>query len=451
VSVASPATTSSRDLSVYLVLLPCSLAIGTSAVMVCPVRGSLSTLAWTFAVVSAFWAMLPWSAGSCRGGSRSAFQLFGICRLLALLLGVAAGIIQSVFLGARAIFVLVELWNGFPWLPFARLTFEPGGVWTQVVLFVACAGGLITTADSRLHACTLWSTVGIALWACLLSSPFAVASNGIVERTGFTLFLLLSVGVVTMLASLTAIGPASRACSRGSDERPRHRAGWPGFHASCSVLAAILVLCVAYHLAVPVLDFCGKPGLAAALTFLVSALGAFCTLRLGIHRRIDGLTNAGLGLASLSFLSLPTVFVAGSDPRLADAYPAWFNALVFGGTIAVLAGTRVLLGLRTIPKDARAGLRPFLAPFVRRCTFLSSCLTLLIATMMAAWPRLPAIATTDDTLGRMIMGFLGCAGFAMASAYSAMRLGGWSFHLVTVLSLITAAGFVWARIIPFSG
>lgn len=450
-SVASPSTTSSRDFSVLFILLPTSLAIGALAAMVCPVKGSVSKLAWTFSAVSAFWAMLPCSAGPCRWDATSAIQLLGIGRMLALFLGVAAGVIQSIFLGARAIFVLVELWNGYAWLPFAQLTFEPGGIWTQVMLFVACAGGLLTTTDSRLYTCTLWSTVGIALWACLLSSPFAATSSGIVERTEFTLLFMLSLGVVTMLASLTATGPASRDGVRGRDETPLHHDGWPGFHASCSVLAATLVLCVAYHHSVPILDFCGKPGLASALTFLVSALGAICTLRLGIHRRIDGLTNAGLGLASLSFLCLPTIFVAGSNPRLADVYPAWFNSMIFGGTISVLVGTRVLLGLRKIPKDARDGLRPFLAPLVRRCTFLSCCMTLLIATMMAAWPRLPAIAATDDSLCRMIVGFSGCAGFSIASAYIAMRLGGWSFHLVTVLSLLTATGFVWARIVPFSG
>ena len=69
---------------------------------------------------------------------------------------------------------------------------------------------------------------------------------------------------------------------------------------------------------------------------------------------------------------------------------------------------------------------------------------------MAVWPRLPIIATMDDTLERVSGGFAADLLLLLTVLWSARRLRRVTFHMLAILVVLSCGGFIIARILPLT-
>ncbi len=69
---------------------------------------------------------------------------------------------------------------------------------------------------------------------------------------------------------------------------------------------------------------------------------------------------------------------------------------------------------------------------------------------MAVWPRWPAIAAMDDSLGRVAAGMAGNLFMLLVLLWSSRRVHRLTFQILTVLSVVSAAGFLTVRMLPFT-
>ena len=86
---------------------------------------------------------------------------------------------------------------------------------------------------------------------------------------------------------------------------------------------------------------------------------------------------------------------------------------------------------------------------VKRFALLNAAMAVLVALVMAIWPRLPTIATMDDSLGRVFAGLganLGLLCVVLACAHRQRRP---VFHILTVMAMITTGAFLWIRMQPY--
>jgi len=446
-----------RWLKPWELLFPLGLAGGAIGLLLSPTSGTLGNCAWSFSTTAFVYVLVaallstrvPIPAGSFDRWR----EVGGLSFDLALLLSVAAGILQVFFLCTRAICVAVDVANGFPWRWTDQIDFPPGGLWTQGVIFLTASIGLLATGNRRLFTCTLWSAAGTALWAVLLIPAFELSPTGVVRRTSSIQWVLISLAVLLTVAALVggSMERQIRESERGQPNPDDRDRSWPGFYTSCTALSLMLILLTAYQLAVPAPFTSSRFQWGGLLVAVAGTTAAVACVRLGIPNRIGGLVDAGLGLFTLAACALPTCVVASPATALADLYPQQYNALLFGCTLAFAGLTQATWHCRrnSVPHAPNSTLR-WLTPRLRRGTFMSAALALVFATMLIAWPRLPAIAATDDSLSRFLFGFLAHISLLFVSAWSALRLRGWSLHMVTVLALGATIGFVWSRLLPFT-
>lgn len=96
--------------------------------------------------------------------------------------------------------------------------------------------------------------------------------------------------------------------------------------------------------------------------------------------------------------------------------------------------------------DARDGL----ASHARRFAFLCSALALVAAALMTYWPRIPAIAAMDHSFGRVMAGFGAHLFLLLVMLWSSRWLKRVTFHMLTLLAVISTIGFLVVRVIPFA-
>jgi len=359
-------------------------------------------------------------------------------------------IIQSVVLVMRMIYVGVDIVHGYPWDGVRGYGFGPLGLWSLALLFVSNGIGLLSTGDRRLTTVQLWTAVLLILWASLLYPPFRTNAFGGLERTGGTLLLLASLSMLLTIAVVVE-GRFADGSRSDADASTVSQRGTPGFTASCGVLALVIIVLTCYHLLVPVPTMWGGfrgSTLSAFVSAAVAAGGSFLLL----GRCWSGnLADASLGVASLSLCGLAMLAVPNLPTALSERYPMMFNALIVGLTLATGLWTW-LSCVWSSPMDD-GGPRTTAArliPHAQRFAFLNAALALVAGALMTYWPRLPSIASMDDSLGRITAGFAAHLFLVLTMLWCSRKLRSLTFHLLTVLAVVSTAGFIVVRMAPFA-
>ncbi len=376
-------------------------------------------------------------------------------RLSAVLFGVVAASIQMIVLVMRMIYVGVDIVHGYPWQGTREYGFGPLGLGSLGLLFASCAVSLFSTRAHRLATVQLWTAVMLTLWGCLLYPPFRMNPFGGFERTGGTLLLLSGLSVVFTaaivieewfaLARSRTIAPAA---SPAEAPRPYEA---PGFAASCGVLAIVIIVLVCYHLLVPVESTWGGIRGSMLLVSLSAAVAAGGAFLLWSRSWSENLGDAALGTASLSLCGLAMLGIPSQPTSLAERYPMMFNAMIVG--LAVSTGLWTWLSCVWGRRDGGVFFGTTAArliPQAQRFAFLSAALALVAGALMTYWPRLPSIASMDHSLGRVTAGLGAHLFLVLVMLWSSRRLQKLTFHLLTVLSVVSTAGFVIIRMIPFA-
>jgi hypothetical protein len=419
-------------------------------------------VAWLCASLCLLWSAVAAAATAMARQRRDAdrpaaprLSFISLGRLAAVLFGVVAAIIQSVVLVMRMIYVGVDLVHGYPWEGAHDYGFGPPGEWSLALLFLSCGVGLLSTGERRLATVQLWTAVLLTLWACLLVPPFRIHPSGAFERTGGTLLLLASLSMVLTGAIVIDGGFEHRRRRRlirtDPDALTMPRSDAPGFRTSCGVLAMVIIVLTCYHLLVPLRATWGGfrgSTLIASLASAVAAGGAFLLL----GRSWSGnLADASLGLASFGFCGLAMLAVPGQAISLADRYPMMFNAMIVGLTFTTGLWTWLAcVWDQQLDHGEAWTTAGRLIPHAKRFAFLSAALALVAGALMTYWPRLPAIASMDHSIGRITAGFSAHLFLVLVMLWCSRRLRRLTFHLLTVLAVLSTAGFIIIRMVPFA-
>ena len=242
----------------------------------------------------------------------------------------------------------------------------------------------------------------------------------------------------------TSITPDKEAC-RGSSAPSS--LPWPGFRPTCGVIAMVILVLGIYHLVVPVRLGVGGFRLAVLASGASTGVAA-AAVTLLVRRVWNGnLAEAAMGLASIALCSAAVAFVPSLTLRMDDRLPMVFNAVIIGLAVATAVWT---YGALRVLETSRVGRAASLASTMKRFAFVTACLALLVAAMMAAWPKLPAIATMDDSFGRLTAGVGGNLLLLLVLLGCARKLRRPTFHVLTVLAVLSTAGFLIVRMLPFA-
>ena len=390
----------------------------------------------------------PVHPGYCSNVMRTA-------RFTALLAGAAAVAVLLFVLGIRLISLVIDLVTVLPPAGTQDYGFGPAGLWSWGILFGSGAIALLSTRKPPLYTAQLWLGALTVTWACLLPPVYRLAATGGLRQTGALSALMVSLAIILLLASTgnacmagrrrrQPLLPPDEGVAASAPERP-------GFWMSCGILASVVILLASYHLAVPVALERGGFRLGALAVTVAGAVGAAACFAQVARAAAPKLGDAGMGLSSLFFCGLAVAVVPSRPQTLAERYPMVLNAMVVGLACA-LAGSTWVASLRgTRWRTSTVGaLLGRLMPHAKRFAFLNAVLALTLAWLMALWPRFRSIGVSDGSIGRITAGFGANLFLLLVMLWAARRLKRLTFHLLTILALVSAAGFMTMRMLPFT-
>jgi hypothetical protein len=70
--------------------------------------------------------------------------------------------------------------------------------------------------------------------------------------------------------------------------------------------------------------------------------------------------------------------------------------------------------------------------------------------MMALWPRWPTVSATDDSFGRITAGVAANLFLLLVMLWCSRRLHKTTFQILTVLVVVSTAGFLLSRMLAFT-
>ena len=224
-----------------------------------------------------------------------------------------------------------------------------------------------------------------------------------------------------------------------------------GFSASVTPMAIGVILLGCYHLAVPVpLGRLGFRGGALAVTG-AAAVAAFACSRLLTRSWSVPLADAVMGMITLGLCGLAMLAVPAAPFDMAQRYPMVFNAIMVGLAASTALWSWLASSWREkASANGAEAITKRLSRSARRFAFHSALLALVLGSVMAVWPRMPGIAAMDDSLGRVAAGTAGNLLLLVVMLWSSRRLHSPAFHLLTLFTVLSAAGFLAMRIVPFS-
>ena len=351
--------------------------------------------------------------------------------------------------------VAFDLVSGDPWMGAPSYGFDAKGLWSVGFLFGSCALALRSTRDPRLPAWQLWCAGAMVAWACLLPPAYRPSVVVGLERTGSTVILLASLSVLLLLASVIyeRFEPGSgHSPAWGDRERGAAADFWPGFRAGCTVLATGVILLVGFHLVIPVEMGGSGFRLCTFVTSGSAAIAAVASFLLLARSWSRSLAEAAMGLTTLSLCGAALAFVPAHPGSLGEWYPLLFSAMIVGLALATALWTWLsIFWARQADTCGPTTTTGRLVPHTKRFAFLSSALALIVAALLAVWPRLPSIAAMDDDLGRVVIGLAANLFLLLVMLWCSRKLRRMTFHILTLFAVILAAGFLVMRLLPFAG
>jgi len=447
-----------RRIAYALLILWVSLAL--VLLLGCAIRFALPgvlDLAWLYASLALFWSVV----GACVtvGGRawprwQSAPVLMRLGGVAALVTGVTAGSLMAGVFLLRVRDLAVELFTGTAAQLARECGFAPVGIGVWGLLVGAAAVAAVTRRSGRLSTTALWSATGMVSWTCLLLPAYLAVEAGRLERTGAV--SLWMAGLALLLAGAVCLHAWVRRRTGGSALAVGNATDypgappWPGFRTWGGITALAILLLACYHYAVPFSLKAGGFRVPAVVCTVSTWLAAWSLWAVVRWSWSPNLADAVLGLASLGFCGVVLVFLPGQPVLLVERYPQVFTALVLG--LALATGLNTWLGTRIrVDGDPEPPLpSALLVPRARRMVFMTAALGLLISGVMAVWPRLSAIATTDDSLGRLTFGVAANLVLLLAIMWSARKLRRATLHLLGVAAVLLTLAFVVVRIVPFT-
>ena len=165
----------------------------------------------------------------------------------------------------------------------------------------------------------------------------------------------------------------------------------------------------------------------------------------------DNLADAALGVASLSLCGLAMLAVPSLPTSLSERYPMMFNAMIVGLTLATGLWTWLSCVQPTLLDDGEPRSTAVrLIPHAQRFAFLSAALALVAGALMTYWPLRSSIAGMDHSMGRITAGFAAQLFLVLVMVWSSRKLRRLTYHLLTVLAIVSMAGFIIVRMVPFA-
>lgn len=431
---------------VVLGVWPAHGGVVPSVVRVCAVL----TLAWTVCG-----SVAPRRGGD--GGVEPSVDppdiLFRFIQRCALMSGVTVVSLLSVVLSMRVIHVSMDLMRVYPSISAPAYGFGAEGLWSLGLVTLSCAVALWDRRDRRFGACLLWVVAVTVCWACLVAPTLRPTASGGLRRTASTLVLTAALSAVPALLLLLTGWIDRRQRNRTEVNLTNQKAvapcRWPGLTLSAAVISMAVILLVCYHLAVPFAVGGGFRVVALVIT-ASSALAACASFALLTREWNAHLAEAAMGLTSMALCGLATAALPAQPVALAERYPLVFTAIIIG--LAASTGLWTWVGdvwCRRAGANDPEAVSAKLAPYAKRFAFLSAALALVVGAVMATWPRRTGIAPTDDSFGRVAAGFAANLFLLVVMLWCSRRLRKTTFHLLTVLAVVLAAGFLIVRMLPF--
>ncbi len=419
-----------------------------------PVTGPIQRFAWSCAAMALWWSIVGacdtritnGSLGRAAGSSRLAL----LARVAALLLGVTAAMILATILTMQGIYVLVDLVRGYPVSRFRDFGFGERGLGAIGFLTLAAAVSSWSTRDHRLPACLMLGVTASSTWTILLLPVYHFRPTGGYERTPTLLLLGLAFSAILVATAVIARRRACRATTSvpGAVPSVPH---YPGLNTGATALSALCVAIMSYHLLVPIVINPGGARLAAGIIAVSGAMATFGSAVMLRLRWSPYLADAVLSLASLTLCAAMTMLIPETPTPLADRYPMIFCAIMFGLVAAAggcaYGGDWLASRHKTdTPHPTEENIRSWL----KRFAFFNAAMALVAGVMMSIWPKLPNIATMDDSLGRVAAGTAANLALVLVSIWCSRRVQRGSFHALTVLAILATGAFVVIRVLPFA-
>ena len=421
-------------------------------------QSGIRLLAWSCALVSVICsigaAVTAWLSDGPRYPNGRGLRFVGTVRTAAVVFGGVAFTVQLVIVGIRAVFVAVDLVTVFPVESASDYGFGPEGLWVLGCLFASCGVALASTRERQLYTCQFLLAVMIAVWSCLLPPVFRITAPGGWRGTGSVLLLTGSLTLILALAASVIAWSERRgrcAVSLEADAAETPHQSWPGFRVSVGMVALTVLLLACYQLAVPVAIENHGFRFSAIVVSVSAGLAAWACLTLLQRFWSPNLADAAVSLASIALCGVAVSLVPSFPDSLAERYPVIFNAMMVGLALATAACTWLALRWRQRLDDGLATLLGGRLIFhAKRAAFLDAVLAVALGGLMAFWPRIPSIAVPDDTLGRVTAGFGANLFLLLVVLWSARRLKRMTFHVLTLLVVMSAAGFMIMRMLLYS-
>ncbi len=409
----------------------------------------LSLVSVASAAAEVWWKKRPGSLTPARAG------FVAKARFTALIFGTAAFTLLLVILGIRIVYVAVNLITVFPVAGAWDYGFDADGLWSLGCLFVACTIAGVSTGDKQLYTCQFLIAVAIVTWSSLLWPVFRMTSPGGLQGSGATLALTAGLALLLAVAAMINWWVVRRWCRPASPpdraEAAEERLSWPGFHTGFTAVALVVLVLTFYQLAVPV-GIAGVGFRVCALMGFGSASAAAWACFLLLSRSWSpNLADTAVGLTAPAVCCLAVAVVPAFPQSLAERYPVVLNAMIVGLAFATASCTWLATSRwRMAGEGADSLATERLTPHARRGALLSAALAVTLGGLMAVWPRLSSIAISDNSIGRISAGFGGNLILLLAVLWSARRLEGPAFQLLTLLTLASAAGFMMMRMLPYT-
>jgi hypothetical protein len=369
------------------------------------------------------------------------------CHYVALASTLISALVLAVLVLIREAHVAAELLRGGP-LPIAPwLDLAPTGLAVVGLLLLACA--LLPPDPGRPVVALALGVLG-AFCVSLLVPTFATRATGGFVRNPVWLVLLCAMSGVLCVA-LTVEGALVRhrralalrtEPARLLDPPPAS----PGFRAGCGAIALFIAVLSLVGLAVPVELHPGGYRLSAlVLSVAAFATGAGAFVMLGRQWNLV-LADLAMALVTLAVCALLNTLVPSQPRTLDERYPMIFNAILFALAIMTWLWSWLAGVWRQQLDEGRAWTTTgLLVEPAAEFSFQTTAAGLVIAILMAGWPRLPGIIAADDSPGRLLMGIGAHFLLLLAVLACRRRTGRTRFTRAAVAVAVSLLLFLGAR------
>ncbi|MHC5111160.1 MAG: hypothetical protein ACYTHJ_14925 [Planctomycetota bacterium] len=422
----------------------------------CRYTDGLQIMAFAFSFLAILWSTVAACLARLTSADpESPGQSASLFRFAALLCAVVPAVVESYVLVVKLLYVTTELIFGEA--VFAREVRSVGteGLWSLAALLIAAKISFLDTRNRKMAACIFWIVIAAMLWLFLLMPDYRNDTVGGSVRTGSTVILACALAFHVWLTVLvTRWFDRSRRWKVAWTEPDRLAeplTTWPGMINSYTAVSIFLVAISGFHLAVPT----SLPGWSSgqtmfllAVALLVGAGGGYLRLAVEYCR---GLAAASMGLTSLMFAALAVSTLPRSSEDLSIRYPGIFGALIVGLAAASLFWSWLYGVWQQQLNEGRSWtVAGRLIPQTVRFSYMSAALALVVATLLACWPRITGISATDDSMMSMVSGLATNLFLILVTLWIARRFGRLTFHILAILAVCTTMGFLVARLLPFS-